>query len=58
MHLCPSRTTALLDTQGVEASGQERTIATSFCGRAAARVAEQFDRTDRYDATRACSSSV
>jgi len=36
-------TTALSDDQGVEASGQERYIATSFCDRAAARV-EQFDR--------------
>ena len=44
-----SRTTALFDDQGVEASGQERYIATSFCDRAAARVAEQFDRVDDND---------
>jgi acyl-CoA dehydrogenase family protein 9 len=44
-----SRTTALFDDQGVEASGQERHIATTFCDRAAARVAEQFDRVDDND---------
>jgi acyl-CoA dehydrogenase family protein 9 len=44
-----SRTTAVFDEQGVEASGQERYIATSFCDRAAARVAEQFDRVDDND---------
>jgi acyl-CoA dehydrogenase family protein 9 len=44
-----SRTSALLEDQGVEASGQERYIATSFCDRAAARVAEQFDRVDDND---------
>jgi acyl-CoA dehydrogenase family member 9 len=44
-----SRTTALFDDQGVEASGQERYIATTFCNRAAARVAEQFDRVDDND---------
>ncbi|MGH3624090.1 MAG: acyl-CoA dehydrogenase family protein, partial [Sciscionella sp.] len=44
-----SRTTALLTDQGVEASGQERYIATSFCDRAAARVATQFDRVDDND---------
>jgi anti-anti-sigma factor len=45
-----SRTTALLDEQGVGASGQERYVATSFCDGAAARVAEQFDRVDDNDA--------
>ncbi len=44
-----SRTTALFTDQGVEASGQERYIATSFCNRAAARVAAQFDRIDDND---------
>jgi acyl-CoA dehydrogenase family protein 9 len=44
-----SRTSALFDDQGVQASGQERYIATSFCNRAAARVAEQFDRVDTND---------
>ncbi len=44
-----SRTTALFTDQGVEASGQERYIATSFCDRAAARVTAQFDRIDDND---------
>jgi acyl-CoA dehydrogenase family protein 9 len=44
-----SRTTALFDDRGVEASGQERYIATTFCNRAAARVADQFDRVDDND---------
>lgn len=44
-----SRTTALFEDQGVEASGQERYIATSFCDRATARVARQFDRVDDND---------
>jgi acyl-CoA dehydrogenase family protein 9 len=44
-----SRTTAVFDGQGVEASGQERFIATSFCDRAVARVAEHFDRVDDND---------
>ncbi|MGI9000855.1 MAG: acyl-CoA dehydrogenase family protein [Pseudonocardia sp.] len=46
-----SRTTALFEDQGVEASGQERYIATSFCDRAAARVASQFERIDSNDDT-------
>jgi hypothetical protein len=42
---CPLRIVhALLDERGVEASGQERYIAGTFCDRAAARVADQFDR--------------
>jgi acyl-CoA dehydrogenase family member 9 len=44
-----SRTTAHFDDQGVQACGQERYIATTFCDRAAARVAEQFDRVDDND---------
>lgn len=44
-----SRTTALFDGQGVQASGQERYIAASCCNRAAARVAEQFERIDDND---------
>ncbi|MEV0163368.1 universal stress protein [Nonomuraea fuscirosea] len=44
-----SRTSALFDDQGVPASGQERYIATTFCDRAAGRVAEQFDRVDDND---------
>jgi acyl-CoA dehydrogenase family protein 9 len=46
-----SRTTALFDDCGVEASGQERYIAGTFCERAAARVADQFDRVDDNDDT-------
>ena len=46
-----SRTTALFDDRGVEASGQERYIAGTFCDRAAARVADQFDRIDDNDDT-------
>ncbi|MEH1130643.1 acyl-CoA dehydrogenase family protein [Micromonospora sp. CPCC 206061] len=44
-----SRTTALFDDQGVQASGQERYIAASFCNRAVTRVAEQFERIDDND---------
>lgn len=44
-----SRTTALFEDQGVEASGQERYIATSFCDRATKRVGQQFDRVDDND---------
>ncbi|MEV6527348.1 acyl-CoA dehydrogenase family protein [Longispora sp. NPDC051575] len=44
-----SRTSALLDDQGLEASGQEQHITTQFCGRAAARVTRQFDRIDTND---------
>jgi acyl-CoA dehydrogenase family protein 9 len=44
-----SRTTALFDDQGTEASGQERYMANTFCNRAAGRVAEQFDRVDDND---------
>jgi acyl-CoA dehydrogenase family protein 9 len=46
-----SRTTALFDQRGVEASGQERYIAGTFCDRAAGRVAEQLDRVDDNDDT-------
>ncbi|HCU49399.1 MAG TPA: acyl-CoA dehydrogenase [Micromonosporaceae bacterium] len=44
-----SRTTALFDEQGVQESGQERYIASTFCSRAAVRVGEQFDRIDDND---------
>lgn len=44
-----SRTTALFEDQGVETSGQERYIATSFCQRASKRVAGHFDRVDDND---------
>ncbi|MGH3516887.1 MAG: acyl-CoA dehydrogenase family protein [Haloechinothrix sp.] len=44
-----SRTTALFADQGVEASGQERFIARSFCDRAAARVGGQLRLIDAND---------
>ncbi|MGH3949899.1 MAG: acyl-CoA dehydrogenase family protein [Pseudonocardiaceae bacterium] len=44
-----SRTSALFADQGVEASGQERFIATSFCDRAAARVGGQLNLIDHND---------
>lgn len=44
-----SRTTSLFADQGVEASGQERFIATSFCDRAAHRVNGQLKLIDRND---------
>lgn len=44
-----SRTSSVFTDQGVEASGQERYIATSFCQRAARRVASQFNRVDAND---------
>jgi acyl-CoA dehydrogenase family protein 9 len=44
-----SRTTALFADQGVEASGQEHFIATSFCDRAAARVTGQLRLIDNND---------
>jgi acyl-CoA dehydrogenase family protein 9 len=47
-----SRTTALLNDQAAETPGQEHAIATSFCDRAATRVAEQLDRVHDNDDTR------
>ncbi|MPY80819.1 MAG: acyl-CoA dehydrogenase [Actinophytocola sp.] len=44
-----SRTTALFEDQGVEASGQERYIASSFCDRAAHRVGTQLRLVERND---------
>lgn len=44
-----SRTSSVFADQGVEASGQERYIANSFCRRAARRVTSQFDRVDDND---------
>lgn len=44
-----SRTTALFEDQGVEMSGRERYIATSFCDRAATRVSHQYNRVDDND---------
>jgi len=44
-----SRTSALFEDQGVEASGQEKFIAHSFCDRAAARVESQLRLIDHND---------
>ena len=44
-----SRVTAIFDEQGVEASGQERFIAETFCQRAARRVDGALDQLERND---------
>lgn len=44
-----SRVTALFAAQGVDASGQERLIAASFCDRASRRVHGMLDQVDRND---------
>src|SRR3954447_25027686 len=44
-----SRVTSIFDDQGVEASGQERFIAETFCRRAARRVDGALDQLDRND---------
>ena len=44
-----SRVTAIFEEQGVEASGQERYIAETFCTRAQRRVDGQLDRIGRND---------
>jgi acyl-CoA dehydrogenase family protein 9 len=44
-----SRVTAIFEEQGVEASGQERFIAETFCTRAARRVDSQLDLIGRND---------
>jgi acyl-CoA dehydrogenase family protein 9 len=44
-----SRVTAIFEEQGVEASGQERFIAETFCTRAARRVNGALDQVDRND---------
>ncbi len=44
-----SRTTAIFEEQGVEASGQERFIADSFCKRAERRVDSRLDQLHRND---------
>jgi acyl-CoA dehydrogenase family protein 9 len=44
-----SRVTAIFDDQGVDASGQERFIAETFCRRAARRVDHQLDELERND---------
>ena len=44
-----SRVTAIFEDQGVDASGQERFIAETFCKRAARRVESQLDQLERND---------
>ena len=44
-----SRVTSIFEEQGVEASGQERFIAETFCRRAASRVTAQLDQLERND---------
>ena len=44
-----SRVTSIFSDQGVEASGQERFIADTFCSRAAARVQSNFDQIESND---------
>jgi acyl-CoA dehydrogenase family protein 9 len=48
-----SRVTAIFDEQGVEASGQERFIAETFCQRAARRVDGALDQLEHNDDDRA-----
>ncbi|WP_205697282.1 acyl-CoA dehydrogenase family protein [Conexibacter sp. SYSU D00693] len=47
-----SRVTSIFEDQGVEASGQERFIAETFCRRAAGRVEATLDRLERNDDAR------
>ncbi|HEV2686036.1 MAG TPA: hypothetical protein VGW79_05315, partial [Actinomycetota bacterium] len=44
-----SRVTRVFEDQGVEASGQERYVAETFCSRAARRVDRQLDAIDHND---------
>jgi acyl-CoA dehydrogenase family protein 9 len=44
-----SRVTSILEDQGVEASGQERYIAQTFCTRAAGRVESALDQVEHND---------
>jgi acyl-CoA dehydrogenase family member 9 len=44
-----SRVSSIFEDQGVEPSGQERYIAETFCGRAAARVRSTFEHIDSND---------
>ena len=41
--------TSIFDDQGVEASGQERFIAETFCTRAARRVGARLDKLESND---------
>jgi alkylation response protein AidB-like acyl-CoA dehydrogenase len=44
-----SRVTSIFEEQGVEASGQERFIAETFCSRAARRVGMELDKVESND---------
>ena len=44
-----SRVSNIFEDQGVEASGQERFIADTFCSRAASRVRGNFDQVESND---------
>lgn len=44
-----SRVTALMNAEGADGTATERFIAETFCGRAAARVEQQFDRLEHND---------
>jgi acyl-CoA dehydrogenase family protein 9 len=44
-----SRVTSIFEAQGVEASGQERYIAETFCTRAARRVKLELDKIESND---------
>ena len=48
-----SRVTSIFEEQGVEASGQERFIAETFCRRAARRVDGALDQLEHNDDDRA-----
>ena len=52
-----SRVSSIFEDQGVEASGQERFIADTFCSRAASRVAGNFDQIENNDDDRMTSIS-
>jgi acyl-CoA dehydrogenase family member 9 len=52
-----SRVSAIYEDQGVEASGQERFIADTFCSRAAARVDGHFNQIEHNDDDRMTSIS-
>jgi acyl-CoA dehydrogenase family protein 9 len=48
-----SRVTSIFEEQGVDASGQEKYIAETFCTRASRRVHSELDRCERNDDDRA-----
>jgi acyl-CoA dehydrogenase family protein 9 len=47
-----SRVTSIFEEQGIDASGQERYIAETFCTRAARRVNLELDKVERNDDAR------